>query len=380
MANLVPYISSIRFIVVIFPFLALLLLLPFLIRQYHRYGAISGWLVGVNYAFVFYILCTYALTILPLPTIEQVKAMTGPVANFHLFDFVTDFIAYSGFVLTQPVTWLRAAKSPQFIQPFFNFLLTLPFGIFLRYQYKKRFVTSLILSFCLSLSFELIQRSALFGLYPRPYRLFDVDDLLLNTCGALFGWLISGALGKILPKKESIVQALEERSSRVSVSRKSVAILLDVILLMVLNTIYNIFIGKFALLVFIALYFVFILLPELLGWSTLGQKIVHLKLADKSGQKVSVSKIFLRNIFGYGLTVGLFLAVSYVLGKTGTVPESELGIYYFLSLFGGFLILGFVLSFVISLFTKQFYYEFLSGTRLISTYKNKRENDDDYQL
>ncbi|MCG5648116.1 VanZ family protein, partial [Oliverpabstia sp. DFI.9.49] len=38
-----------------------------------------------------------------------------------------------------------------------------------------------ILSFLLTLSFELIQRSALFGLYPRPYRLFDVDDLMINT-------------------------------------------------------------------------------------------------------------------------------------------------------------------------------------------------------
>ncbi len=73
MANLAPYISSIRLIVVLFPFLALLLLLPFLIRQYHRYGAISGWLVGVNYAFVFYLLCAYALIILPLPTVEQVR-------------------------------------------------------------------------------------------------------------------------------------------------------------------------------------------------------------------------------------------------------------------------------------------------------------------
>lgn len=73
MSNLAPYISSIRLIVVLFPFLALLLLLPFLIRQYHRYGAISGWLDGVNYAFVFYLLCAYALIILPLPTVEQVR-------------------------------------------------------------------------------------------------------------------------------------------------------------------------------------------------------------------------------------------------------------------------------------------------------------------
>lgn len=373
MANLAPYISSIRLIVVMFPFLAILLLLPFLIRQYHRYGAISGWMVGVNYAFIFYLLCAYALTILPLPTVDQVRAMTGPVENLHLFDFVHDFITYSGFVLTQPRTWLHAAKSPQFIQPFFNLLLTLPFGMFLRYQYKKRFVTSLVLAFCLTLSFELIQRSALFGLYPRPYRLFDVDDLLLNTCGAMLGWLISGPLAKILPKKEDIVETLEERSHRVSINRKSVAILLDLTVIIVCDVTYNLIVGQPHQLISILLYLFWVVVPELVGWPTLGQRLVHLKLTDKSGGKAGVLQVVLRNLFGYVLVIGLFAAELYVLNQTGTVIASELGTYYFLSLFGLFLILVFVISLFVSLFTKQFFHEILSGTRLVSTYQNKAE-------
>lgn len=373
MANLAPYISSIRLIVVLFPFLALLLLLPFLIRQYHRYGAISGWLVGVNYAFVFYLLCAYALTILPLPTIEQVRAMTGPIENFHLFNFVRDFMTYSGFVLTQPGTWLHAAKSPQFIQPFFNLLLTLPFGMFLRYQYKKRFVTSLILAFCLTLSFELIQRSALFGIYPRPYRLFDVDDLFLNTCGAMLGWLISGPLGRMLPKKEAIVQTLEERSHKVSVSRKSVAVLLDLTVLVVCQVVYNLIGGQPNQLVGLFLYLFWVVVPELVGWPTLGQRLVHLRLTDKSGERASIVQVLLRNLLGYGLVIGVFAGELYVLNQTGTVVASELGTYYFLSLFGGFLILVWLLSLIVSLFTKQFAHEILSGTRLVSTYQNKTE-------
>lgn len=373
MANLAPYISSIRLIVVLFPFLALLLLLPFLIRQYHRYGAISGWLVGVNYAFVFYLLCAYALTILPLPTIEQVRAMTGPIENFHLFNFVRDFMTYSGFVLTQPGTWLHAAKSSQFIQPFFNLLLTLPFGMFLRYQYKKRFVTSLILAFCLTLSFELIQRSALFGIYPRPYRLFDVDDLFLNTCGAMLGWLISGPLGRMLPKKEAIVQTLEERSHKVSVSRKSVAVLLDLTVLVVCQVVYNLIGGQPNQLVGLFLYLFWVVVPELVGWPTLGQRLVHLRLTDKSGERASIVQVLLRNLLGYGLVIGVFAGELYVLNQTGTVVASELGTYYFLSLFGGFLILVWLLSLIVSLFTKQFAHEILSGTRLVSTYQNKTE-------
>ena len=373
MANLAPYISSIRLIVVMFPFLAILLLLPFLIRQYHRYGAISGWMVSVNYAFVFYILCAYALTILPLPTIEQVKQMTGPVENFHLLNFVRDFTTYSGFVLSQPDTWLHAAKTPQFIQPFFNLLLTLPFGMFLRYQYKKSFLTSLVLSFGLTLSFELIQRSALFGLYPRPYRLFDVDDLFLNTCGAMLGWLISGPLGKMLPKKEDIVETLEERSHKVFVSRKSVAILLDLAIIMVSDIAYNLIVGQPNQYVSILLYIFWVIMPELIGWPTLGQRLVHLQLVDKSGKKAGFVRVLLRNLFGYVLVYGLFAGELYVLNQTGSVVASELGTYYFLSLFGLFLILVFVLSLAVSLFTKQFFHEILSGTRLASTYQNKSE-------
>ncbi len=83
--------------------------------------------------------------------------------------------------------------------------------------------------------------------------------------------------------------------------------------------------------------------------------------------------MLLRNLFGYVLVYGLFAGELYVLNQTGSVVASELGTYYFLSLFGLFLILVFVLSLAVSLFTKQFFHEILSGTRLASTYQNKSE-------
>lgn len=375
MANLAPYLSSIRLMVIIFPFLAVLLLVPLLVRQYHRYGAISGWMMTINYAFVFYMMCAYALTILPLPTIEQVRRMTGPVENWQLFSFVKDFMTYSGFVLSQPSTWLEAAKSPQFIQPFFNLLLLFPFGMFLHYHYKKRFLISFILSFGVSLSFELIQRSALFGIYPRPYRLFDVDDLLLNTCGAMFGWLISIPLGKMLPKKENIVQMLERKSDKVSVSRKSVAAVIDVMLILLSCAGYYLVFkhSKLSVLILLGIFYLFwIVLPECLKWSTLGQKLVHLKLVDHSGQKVSFFAVIMRNILGYVLVSILFGFELYFLNQTGVVPDSELGTYYFFIVLGFFFIILYLMSLVVSVFTKKYYYEVLSGTRLVSTYHEKK--------
>lgn len=43
-----------------------------------------------------------------------------------------------------------------------------------------------------SLLTETAQLTGIFGLYPCSYRLFDVDDLLLNTGGAGLGFALGG--------------------------------------------------------------------------------------------------------------------------------------------------------------------------------------------
>ena len=44
--------------------------------------------------------------------------------------------------------------------------------------------------FGLSLTVELTQLTGLWGLYPCPYRQFDVDDLILNTTGVALGFAL----------------------------------------------------------------------------------------------------------------------------------------------------------------------------------------------
>ena len=97
----------------------------------------------------------------------------------------------------------------------------MPFGLYLRYLFKRSFKQTFVLSFLLTLSFELIQRSALFGLYPRPYRLFDVDDLMINTLGSLIGFGIAVIFSRFLPD----LDATKVESSRVSLSRRFIAFL-----------------------------------------------------------------------------------------------------------------------------------------------------------
>ncbi|MBM9833979.1 VanZ family protein, partial [Enterococcus faecalis] len=88
-------------------------------------------------------------------------------------------------------TYLPAMKQGVFLEPLFNLLLTLPFGVYLRYYFKCSFLKTLVITFCLTLFFELTQLTGLYFIYPRPYRLFDVNDLFVNTVGGLVGWTIA---------------------------------------------------------------------------------------------------------------------------------------------------------------------------------------------
>ena len=70
--------------------------------------------------------------------------------------------------------------------------------------FKQSFRRTVLYSFLLSLFFETSQLTALFGIYPGPYRLADVEDLICNTMGGAVGYQIAYVFVAILPKREQI--------------------------------------------------------------------------------------------------------------------------------------------------------------------------------
>lgn len=74
-----------------------------------------------------------------------------------------------------------------YLQFFLNIVMFIPMGLLLPIIYKKsRFYGKIALvSFCVTLTIELIQL-----LWPHSNRIFDVDDLICNTAGALIGYSI----------------------------------------------------------------------------------------------------------------------------------------------------------------------------------------------
>src|SRR5699024_2137695 len=94
----------------------------------------------------------------------------------------------------------------------FNFLLLMPFGVYLRYFFNHRgfWKKALGLGVSLSLFYEITQITGIYGIYNCTYRIFDVDDLLLNSTGALIGFLLSPILLDLFQSRKSVEAKGEE--------------------------------------------------------------------------------------------------------------------------------------------------------------------------
>ena len=207
--------------------LSQLITIPLLIRRYNKDGAMTFWKVAMEYSFIFYILSAFFLTLLPLPSKDLVAALTGPRSQLIPFQFITDIMHKSGLIMSQPHTYLAALRSPVFLQVIFNVIMLIPFGIYLRHYFRKPIKTVLIYSFLLSLLFEITQLTGIYGYYARSYRLFDVDDLILNTLGGIIGFYISPLVMYLFPSRDEIDRRVIIKSKEIPFLRRAIAYGMD---------------------------------------------------------------------------------------------------------------------------------------------------------
>ena len=220
------YIKVIKYAVLCFPIVCLLLSLPFLFHHYRKYGSITFLRFLLVFSFFFYLLCVYFLVVTPLPTRGEVLNYKGAYYNLKPFFVVPEIFMSGEFNALKPESYLFLLNQ-KYLEPLFNILMTIPFGIYLRYYFKCSFFKTLFYSFLLSLFFELTQLSGLYFLYPRPYRLCDVNDLINNTTGGVLGFLITPLFALILPDRDKIDDKSYSRGRNVSVLRKGVSVIID---------------------------------------------------------------------------------------------------------------------------------------------------------
>ena len=273
--------------VLAFPFAAALIALPFLIHHYRKYGGMTFARFFLSYSFVLYALCAYFLVILPLPSRESVAQMTGPTMQLLPFSFFRDLSKETGFQITQPSTYLSALFSTFTLQFVFNIALLMPLGFYLRYYFRRKLVPSLLFSLGVSLFFEITQLSGLYGIYPRAYRLFDVDDLICNTLGGVLGYLLTGPLMKVLPSHEDIDQRSYQKGERVTFTRRLLSFAVDMIFVSLLWGVFSAFLPEWYGLPFTLAYLVYFgLFQGACGGKSLGKRLTRICVVQQDGRKV----------------------------------------------------------------------------------------------
>lgn len=216
-----------------FPLVALLLAMPYALYQYRRFGAISVWKTFVVFTFILYCMCAISLVVFPLPKdpshIVEI-AQTPQLQPFHVLEQIRET---TDFDLADRSTWGPTLKAQAVYEAIFNVMLTMPLGAYLCYLFRCRWWQALLIGFATTLMFETSQLTALFGTYDHPYRLFDVDDLILNTTGAMLGFWLMIPLSWALPSMTEVNEQSRERgSSRVSLTRRLIATIVDLTILL----------------------------------------------------------------------------------------------------------------------------------------------------
>lgn len=287
------YIEAIKTAIIIFPFVAFLFTIPFILNQYHKYGSINKLRSIIIYSFILYMITIYFLVIFPLPSEEYVASLTTVKYNLVPFSFITDFIKESSFVITNPKTYLKAILHPSFYTVVFNLIMFIPFGMYLRYYFKCSFKKTLLLSFLLSLFFEFTQLTGLYGIYSRPYRLFDVNDLMINTLGGIIGYFTAGLFKKVLPSRNKIDEESFIEGTKVSGLRRITLFITDLITYLFITLLFSLII-KSTYLKYVIFIIYYVIIPYLFDGVTIMGKFLNVKLEFENKKLLMIT---LRVIF-----------------------------------------------------------------------------------
>ena len=357
------YAEIIKTAIIFFPFIALLISFPIMLIQYHKYGSLSLFKGLIIYSLTLYLMCAFFLVILPLPSIEYVKLLKSPTMQLIPFKFFYDF--FTNINYSSIITIVKTFKTSYFYVPIFNIIITIPFGVYLRYYFKCDIKKTLLYSFLLSLFFELTQLSGLYFIYPRGYRLFDIDDLILNTFGGYMGYIISEPLLKLLPRLEKIDLEAKKRGKNISGIRRTTTLFLDLFLITFIEGIISIFI-KLDHIFEIVLVIYYFIIPMFLKCSTLGQKFLNIQVLDYKNKK-NIFRLFYRITIFMVLYIGIPFTIYFILNNI--IKDNSIKEFVAVICFGIIFIIDAITAIKYVFTNKQMLYERISKTKLVSTIK-----------
>ena len=206
-----------------------LALLPVLATVVRRYGRLRGWPMISALGLIASAVALAAFTVFPLPRPGTVECSSTNLTDYWQTDLLASIspIAHQASV----IGWEATTTSTIFMQVAFNIVLFVPFAFFLHQVTRWNGLGIIFAALLASALIEATQGTGFWGVYPCPYRLLDVDDVLANTVGGVVGLIISyifvGVFPFATPKK---VPDLNPPS----LGRRTLAGLIDLALIAVL--------------------------------------------------------------------------------------------------------------------------------------------------
>lgn len=340
------YFESIRTSILYFPLVAVLSFVPYAYFQYRKIGYVQFNRSLVFYAFGFYAMTAFFLTILPLPeiTADFCEQRAGKfIPSFFPFRFVKDtFREVQG-----NISLFSIVKSTTFKVTAFNVLLLMPLGFFLSYLFQvKNVLLVILIGFLVSLFFEVNQLTALYGLYPCRYRHFEVDDLITNTSGCFIGFVIAryttflpNITLKPLPVRDQVT--LTQRFLAIFVDSLLVILFTSYVIEELTEDIWLLSVMKVAL-----IFVYFILVAKVSNGQTIGKKLLGIRIVRMDGGKLTWRDLIAR--------YGIFLILPFMVGEISKFlidTRFDDNFYLFLYLF--FLAIWFVGTVMVTFIRKD---------------------------
>lgn len=302
------YLFPISYAFMSFPAAALVFTLPFLIVQYRRHGYINKFRALVLYLLLLYLMNAFYLVMLPFPASRHNLPLPGSLIQPVPLAFIQDIADSVRFEPGVPSSYMTLMREPAFYQAVFNVILTVPFGIFLGYYFRTRWVVCILLSFLLSFMFEITQITGIYGLFDHPYRIFDVDDLITNTLGGIAGYRIALWISGLLPKIEQLDSRENLSAKKISYTRRAIAFMVDFFVWSAGALLVNSLSLHGAYWISTAIYFV--LVPYVTGGRTLGKWIVRIRISGQEG-RATLWSLILRYVLLYGVWLGAHTVLFY---------------------------------------------------------------------
>lgn len=199
---------------------AVVLLIPTAAVQYRRDGRLGPGDLSILLSSAVYGLALWTYTLLPVPAAADYPCQSAKLEPLGTISLIWTADAGGG---------LGILRDEAFLQVALNVLLFVPLGYFVRVIAHRGVVVAGSIGLALSLLIEVTQLTGAWGVFSCAYREFDVDDLMVNTLGAIGGSLLSAVFVDRAPKQIRL-------PTTVSFGRRLVGMACDVLFILLLGT------------------------------------------------------------------------------------------------------------------------------------------------